>query len=252
MKRMLLSATAITALLVTSGAVAQTSGQDGELLPQQGQGSSGGAAQGGATVQPNEVPQTGTMTQDTGAAAGAAEQAGGAAQEEAAGQAGAGGTEAAGEAQTGTTTQDTTQDTGAAEQPEGAAQDQPEGAAQDEAAGQTGAETEQAQPEGVAQEEAQSGQAGQDAAKAPKVEVTQEQRTVVRQTIVEQSVEPVDVDFEVNIGATIPQTVVLHPLPPRIIEIVPVFAGYSFFILADGTIVIVDPGAWRIVYIISA
>ena len=84
------------------------------------------------------------------------------------------------------------------------------------------------------------------------MEVTQEQRTVIHQTIVEQGVEPVvDIDFEVNIGTTIPQTVVLHPLPPRIIEIVPVFAGYSFFILADGTIVIVDPGAWRIVYIIS-
>jgi hypothetical protein len=233
MKRMLLGAAAITALLVTGGAVAQTSEQEGELLvpQQQGQGSSGGADQGGATVQQNEVPQTGTTTQDTnqetGAATGAPDQADGAAQEGAAEQAGAGGTETAGEG---------------------------------EGEAQTGSATEQAQPDMAPQEDAQSGQASQDAVKAPKedaakaarVEIAPEQRTVIRQTIVEQGVEPVDIDVEVNIGATIPQTVVLHPLPPRIIEIVPAYADYRYFILADGTIVIVDPGFWRIVYIIPA
>jgi hypothetical protein len=221
MKRMLLGATAITALLVTGGAFAQTSREEGKLpLPQQqGQGSSGSAGQGGATVQQGEVPQTKPTTQDTGATTGATRQPEGAAQDEASGQAGAGGMETTGEG---------------------------------EGEAQTGAETDQAQPDTAPQEDAQSGQASQDAAKAPKVEIAPEQRTVIRQTIVEQGVEPVDIDIEVNIGATIPQTVVLHPLPPRIIEILPAYADYRYLLLADGTIVIIDPGSWQIVYIIPA
>jgi hypothetical protein len=48
----------------------------------------------------------------------------------------------------------------------------------------------------------------------------------------------------------VPQTVVLHPLPPPIVEIVPAYSGYVFFITADGVIVIVDPDAYVIVYVI--
>ena len=242
MKRMLLSAAAITTLLVTGGAVAQTSGEaEGELLPQQGQTSSGGAVEGGATGQQGEVPQAGAATQapneETGDAAGtgaqpdaAAQTSGEAAQPsgetaggEAAGQ--AGGAAATGEAQTGSG---------------------------DDQAG-TAAGTEKAQPEAGDGEQAQSGEAGQKAAGAQNVEVNQEQRTVIRQTIVEQGVKPVaDVDFDINIGVTVPQTVEFYPLPPRIVEIVPAYAGYKFLMLADGTIVIVDPGSLRIVYVIPA
>jgi hypothetical protein len=86
----------------------------------------------------------------------------------------------------------------------------------------------------------------------PSVEINQEQATEIRTVVKEVNVAPVDVDFEVNIGVTVPRTVVLHPLPPRIIEIVPAYADYEFFILADGTIVIVDPGSFRVVYVIVA
>ncbi|MBY5361219.1 DUF1236 domain-containing protein [Rhizobium leguminosarum] len=44
----------------------------------------------------------------------------------------------------------------------------------------------------------------------------------------------------------------LEPLPPRIVEIVPQYKAYRFFLLADGRIVIVDPSAFTIVYIIAA
>jgi hypothetical protein len=86
----------------------------------------------------------------------------------------------------------------------------------------------------------------------PSVEINQEQATEIRTVVKEVSVAPIDVDFEVNIGVTVPRTVVLHPLPPRIIEIVPAYADYEFFILADGTIVIVDPGTFRVVYVLIA
>ena len=59
------------------------------------------------------------------------------------------------------------------------------------------------------------------------------------------------VDFDINIGVAVPSTIVLHPLPPRIIEIVPAYASYQYFVLADGTIIIVEPGSLQIVYVIA-
>jgi len=84
------------------------------------------------------------------------------------------------------------------------------------------------------------------------VEINDEQRTTIKQTIIKHSPRPVEhVDFDINIGVTIPHTVELHTLPPEIVEIVPAYRHYEYFVLADGTIVIVDPNAWRIVYVIA-
>ena len=58
--------------------------------------------------------------------------------------------------------------------------------------------------------------------------------------------------MDLNIGVRIPQTVVLHPLPPEIVRIVPDYDGYRYFILADGTIVIVDPDSFTVVYVLAA
>ena len=49
----------------------------------------------------------------------------------------------------------------------------------------------------------------------------------------------------------LPQTIELYPLPPRVVEIVPVYDDYRYFILADGRIVIVEPDTLLIVYIIA-
>ncbi|MBW9115541.1 DUF1236 domain-containing protein [Rhizobium cauense] len=85
------------------------------------------------------------------------------------------------------------------------------------------------------------------------VNVTVEQRTEIRQVIQEVHVEPVkEVDFTVSVGTTIPKRAHLQRLPPRIVKIVPAYEGYRFFLLADGRIVIVDPDALTIVYIIEA
>lgn len=61
-----------------------------------------------------------------------------------------------------------------------------------------------------------------------------------------------EVDFSVSVGTAIPKRVHLERLPPRIVKIVPAYEGYRFFLLADGRIVIVDPEALTIVYIIEA
>ena len=59
-----------------------------------------------------------------------------------------------------------------------------------------------------------------------------------------------DIDIDINVGVAVPSTVVLHPLPPRVIEIVPAYRGYEYFVLADGRIIIVEPGTLKIVYIL--
>jgi hypothetical protein len=148
---------------------------------------------------------------------------------------------------------------GGVQAPEGQAPAQPEAQPPEtQQQGQTGTESQEPSGESGAQGGTQdqpgtSGAAeGQQAPAADaKVEITQEQRVEIRNVIKEVKVEPVDIDIDINIGVAVPRTVVLHPLPPRIIEIVPAYRGYVFFILADGTIVIVHPTTLVIVAVIN-
>jgi len=82
------------------------------------------------------------------------------------------------------------------------------------------------------------------------VNITNEQRTEIRNVIVRDRVRPADINVNVDVGVAIPRTVVLHPLPPRIVEILPAYRGYEYFVLADGRIIIVDPRTHEIVYIL--
>ncbi len=84
------------------------------------------------------------------------------------------------------------------------------------------------------------------------VNISFEQQTEIRTAVKEVRVEPVkEVNFTVSVGTKIPKKVRLERLPTRIVKIVPQYEGYRFFILADGRIVIVDPNALTIVYIIE-
>ncbi|MCV9999424.1 DUF1236 domain-containing protein [Pararhizobium sp. YC-54] len=84
------------------------------------------------------------------------------------------------------------------------------------------------------------------------IDITTEQRTEIRNVIVESKAEPVDLDIQVNVGVVVPKTVELRPLPPRIIEIVPAYRSYEYFVLADGRIIIVEPGTLKVVYVFAA
>lgn len=85
------------------------------------------------------------------------------------------------------------------------------------------------------------------------VNLTAEKRTTIHQSITREHVTPVrDVNFQVNVGVEVPRTVDLRPLPPSVIEVVPQYRGYRFFVLGDGRIVIVQPSDYKIVTIISS
>jgi hypothetical protein len=81
--------------------------------------------------------------------------------------------------------------------------------------------------------------------------ITTEQRTEIRQTIIKQGKGPrvTKVDFSISVGVSVPRTVKVAVLPPRVIEIYPAWRGYRYFIYEE-TIIIIDDG-WRIVFIIE-
>lgn len=83
--------------------------------------------------------------------------------------------------------------------------------------------------------------------------VTVEQKTEITQILKQERLEPVaSVDFDISVGVEVPrQKVKLRRLPPRIVEIVPAYESYEYFVLADGRTVIVDPGTLKIVLILT-
>lgn len=82
------------------------------------------------------------------------------------------------------------------------------------------------------------------------INISAEQKTVIKSTIVEANVKPVNIDFKVSVGVSVPKTIELHPLPPKVVEIMPAYRDYVYFILADGRIVIVQPDTYEVVYIL--
>jgi hypothetical protein len=58
-----------------------------------------------------------------------------------------------------------------------------------------------------------------------------------------------NVSFSISVGQAIPQTVHLYTLPLRIVEYVPQYRGYDYFLVGD-EILIVDPVTLRIVAVI--
>ena len=87
------------------------------------------------------------------------------------------------------------------------------------------------------------------------VNLSADQRTRIRETVVKQSNVPrirrSEVNFNLSIGTVMPRTVRVATLPAAIIEIHPAWRGYSYFLVGD-EIVIVEPGTLRIVAIIPA
>jgi hypothetical protein len=64
-------------------------------------------------------------------------------------------------------------------------------------------------------------------------------------------VRPIDrVDFSISVGTVVPTHVHVRPLPSTIVEIVPQYRGYDFFVVRD-EIVIVQPSTHKIVDVIE-
>lgn len=79
--------------------------------------------------------------------------------------------------------------------------------------------------------------------------LTTQQRTRFASVFSRQRVEPVThVDFSLRVGIAVPSRVHLSPVPAEIVEFVPQYRGYDYFVTVD-RIVIVEPRTHEIVYV---
>ena len=82
------------------------------------------------------------------------------------------------------------------------------------------------------------------------MQINDQQKTRVAQSIARLNVQPLtNVNFSLSVGTVIPQDVRLQTLPAGVVEIVPQYRGYSFFVVRD-EIVIVEPSTHRIVTVL--
>lgn len=84
-------------------------------------------------------------------------------------------------------------------------------------------------------------------------QLSEQQRTTVRERFTRSGVESnrvTNVNFDIRVGASVPRSVVLHPLPADIVEIVPAYRGYRYVYVRD-EIVIVNPATFAVVAVVS-
>jgi hypothetical protein len=73
------------------------------------------------------------------------------------------------------------------------------------------------------------------------------QRTRVSESIARLNVAPLNsVNFSLSVGTVVPRDVRFQPLPADIVEVMPQYRGYNFFVVRD-EIAIVDPATYKIV-----
>jgi hypothetical protein len=95
-----------------------------------------------------------------------------------------------------------------------------------------------------------------DKSQTGRIQVTEEKRSGVRERLVkDRSVERVSrsrINVSINVGTTLPRSVRLHRFPTTVVSFAPAYRGYSYVLLEDETIVIVDERTYVIVDVIPA
>src|SRR5262245_17358436 len=96
-------------------------------------------------------------------------------------------------------------------------------------------------------------QPGSKEGSAGRVQLSEQQRTNVHETILkERKVNRVEhVNFAINVGTRVPRSVRLAALPAAVFTLVPQYRSYRYFV-ANDEIVIIDPNTYEIVDVISS
>lgn len=77
---------------------------------------------------------------------------------------------------------------------------------------------------------------------SPKLNLSMEQRYVIRENIKDMKIEPAPGDLHLAVGDHVPPDVNLQPIPSAVAQKVPQVKAHKFFV-AGGQIVLVDPQA---------
>jgi hypothetical protein len=104
---------------------------------------------------------------------------------------------------------------------------------------------------GTSASDTRSGATGDGKAGAS-VQLSTEQRTQIRTTVLKSSNAPrvTNVNFSVRVGTVVPKTVRVVAVPAKLVEIQPAWRGYMYFVYQD-EIIIVEPGSLRIVAVLN-
>ena len=79
----------------------------------------------------------------------------------------------------------------------------------------------------------------------PTINLTMEQKHIIKETVKELKIDGVAANVEVTIGEAVPKTVQLHPMPAQLSEKISHIKNHLFF-LKGAQIVIVDPRKIRL------
>lgn len=81
------------------------------------------------------------------------------------------------------------------------------------------------------------------------IQLTPEQQTTVIQDFSTVEVPAADVDL--TVGAAVPTTVTLQPVPETVVKVVPGYSKYKFFKAKSGAILIVEPTSMKVVAVLK-
>jgi hypothetical protein len=85
------------------------------------------------------------------------------------------------------------------------------------------------------------------------VNLTSEQKTKIRTSVIQSSsapkIERSKVNFNISVGTVVPRTINLVAVPPTLVEIHPAWRGYRYFIV-DEEIIIVEPSTFKIIAVV--
>lgn len=118
---------------------------------------------------------------------------------------------------------------------------------------QSGQGTTSQQPNAQQGAQQRSGSQSQTTGSAPSgggVNLTTEQKTEIRSTVLTSSAPRVtNVNFSINVGTVVPRTVRVVAVPDTIVRIHPAWRGYQYFVYND-EIIIVEPRTLKIVAVL--
>lgn len=126
----------------------------------------------------------------------------------------------------------------------------------DRAKGAERSETDKDRPKGAARPESDNDRPkgaeapGKDGPKGARL--SEKQRSEVGAKLRQNRVERTRVQVAIRIGAPVPRSVRLHPLPAAVLVSVPGYRGHSYFVRDDDTIVIVDTRSYVVVEVIPS
>ena len=82
------------------------------------------------------------------------------------------------------------------------------------------------------------------------VSLTTEQKTTIRNTVINTGPKATNINFSIKVGIAVPRTVRIAPVPTTIVEIQPAWRGYMYFVYGD-EIIIVEPRTLKIVAVLE-